>query len=46
MAAVVISASDKKISACKNEPQNALMPVERIENSNLLVENASESTDS
>ncbi|XWS47935.1 hypothetical protein CRYUN_Cryun13aG0028700 [Craigia yunnanensis] len=37
---------DKKTSACKNEQQNVLMPVERIENSNLLVENATKSTDS
>ncbi|XVF11802.1 hypothetical protein REPUB_Repub08aG0059200 [Reevesia pubescens] len=37
---------DDKTYACKNEQQNALMPVERIENSNLLVEKTTKSTDS
>ncbi|XP_022738893.1 uncharacterized protein LOC111291424 isoform X2 [Durio zibethinus] len=36
----------KKTSPCKNEQQNALIPVERIGNSNLPVENGAESTDS
>ncbi|XVF54423.1 hypothetical protein PTKIN_Ptkin05aG0179100 [Pterospermum kingtungense] len=40
----LLESNNKKISACKKEPQNALVLFERFENSTLLVENASEST--